>query len=152
MSTMAPRVGRDGLAAGVAIILVLNPWVEALPVPSRPDASAHRAALPRSPGGPPTTPLAPSGLEQAGVASAARLKEAAKKLPLYFIENRGQSDPRVAYYVQGGDTSVYFTRAGITYALSGPAKAEAGAAAAAAGEGALRPPVAAREHWAVKLD
>src|SRR5712691_798919 len=148
----AARVGREGLAVGVAVILVLNPWVEALPVPSRPDASTHRAALRRSPGGPPTTRLAPSGLEQAGVASAARLKEAAKKLPLYFIENRGQAHPQVAYYVQGGDTSVYLSRAGITYALSGPAKAEAGAAAAATGEGALRPPVAAREHWAVKLD
>ena len=32
------------------------------------------------------------------------------KLPLYFIENGGQEDSRVAYYVQGKDTAVYFTR------------------------------------------
>ncbi|MBI3912338.1 MAG: SBBP repeat-containing protein [Armatimonadetes bacterium] len=42
------------------------------------------------------------------------------KLPLYFIENRGQVDPRVAYYVQGHDTSVYFTPRGLTFALSRP--------------------------------
>src|SRR5260370_31550397 len=148
----APRVEREGLAVGVAVILVLNPWVEALPVPSRPGATAHRAALPAPPGDLPTTRVDPSALPQAGAASAARLKEAVGKLPLYFIENRGQADPRGAYYVQGAETSVYFTRAGITYALSGPAKAEAGGTAPAAGEAAFRPPVAAGENWAGKPD
>src|SRR6266571_8730992 len=151
MNTMA-RLAREGWAVSVAMILVLNPWVEALPVPSRPGATAHQVALPGSPGGPPTTPAAPSGLVQAGGASAARLKEAVGKLPLNFIENRGQADPRVAYYVQGGGTSVYFTRAGITYALSGPAKAEAGAAAAPTRDAGLARPASARERWAVKLD
>ncbi len=133
MSTTA-RVGREGLAAGVAMILVLNPWVEALPVPARPGTAAH------------------PGLNQAGAASASRLKEAATKLPLYFIENRGQADPRVAYYVQGSDTSVYFTRAGITFALTSPAKSEASAAAALAAEGGRARTASARERWAVKLD
>ncbi len=148
----AARVGREGLAAGVAMILALNPWVEALPVRSRPGAAAHGTLLSGSPGGLPTTSVAPSGLEQTGVASAARLKEAAKKLPLYFIENRGQADPRVAYYVQGGDTSVYFSRAGITYALTSPAKPEAGAAAAPTRDAGPARPASARERWAVKLD
>src|SRR6266498_5290706 len=154
MSTMArwARVGREGLAAGVAMILVLNPWVEALPMPSRPGATAHRAALPAPPGGPGTTAVEPSGLARPGTASSARLQEAVQRLPLYFIESRRQSDSRVAYYVQGADTSVYFTRAGITYALTSPAKSEAGAAPASTRETALRPPVAARERWAVKLD
>src|SRR5262245_6168545 len=40
------------------------------------------------------------------------------KLPLYFVENRGQEDGRVGYYVQGRDTAVYFTRTGVTFALS----------------------------------
>ncbi len=71
---------------------------------------------------------------------------------MYFIENRGQADPRVSYYVQGADTSVYFTRAGITYALTSPAKSEAGTAPAFTREAAHRPPVPARERWAVKLD
>ena len=39
------------------------------------------------------------------------------KLPLYFVENRGQLDDRVAYYVQGRDTSVYFTGQGLTFAM-----------------------------------
>src|SRR6266568_7397130 len=149
---MSAIARREGLAATVAVILVLNPWVEALPVPSRPGATAHQAALPAPPGGLPTTSVDPSALQQAGAASAARLKEAVAKLPLYFIENRGQADPRVAYYVQGAGTSVYFTRAGITYALSGPAKSEAGAAAAPTGEAGLARPASAREGWAVKLD
>jgi len=42
------------------------------------------------------------------------------KLPLYFIENRGQVDERVAYYVQGRDTSLYFTSLGVTFVLSKP--------------------------------
>src|SRR6266545_3109854 len=134
------------------MILVLNPWVEALPMPSGPGATAHRAALPAPPGGPPTTRVEPSVLQPAGPASTARLKEAVGKLPLNFIENRGQADPRVSYYVQGADTSVYFSRAGITYALTSPAKSEADAAHAFTREAAHRPPVAARERWAVKLD
>jgi hypothetical protein len=35
-------------------------------------------------------------------------------MPLYFIENRGQLDARVAYYVQGRDTTLYFTADGMT--------------------------------------
>ena len=42
-------------------------------------------------------------------------------MPLYFVENRGQLDDRVAYYVQGSDTSIYFTSQGMTLALTGPA-------------------------------
>src|SRR6266511_1591211 len=151
MSAMARR-GREGLAVGVAVILVFNPWVEALPVPSRPGATAHRAALPAPPGDLPATRVDPSALPQAGAASAVRLKEAVRKLPLYFIENRGQADPRVAYYVQGAGTSVYFSRAGITFALTSPAKSEAGTAAAPTGEARPAPPASARERWAVKLD
>ena len=40
------------------------------------------------------------------------------QLPLYFIENRGQLDPRVACYAQGRDNSIYFTQDGITFALT----------------------------------
>ncbi len=39
---------------------------------------------------------------------------ALERMPLYFIENRGQLDPRVAYYVQGRDTTLYFTAEGMT--------------------------------------
>lgn len=39
-------------------------------------------------------------------------------LPLYFIENQGQADPRVDYYLQGAGTSVYLTRKGLTFSLT----------------------------------
>src|SRR5207244_3830193 len=39
--------------------------------------------------------------------------------PLYFTENRGQIDSRVRYYVQGRDTTIYFTLQGLTFALAG---------------------------------
>ncbi|MEW6745574.1 MAG: hypothetical protein AB1486_22720 [Planctomycetota bacterium] len=41
------------------------------------------------------------------------------KLPLYFIENRGLLDERVAYYVKGRDKTLYFTSEGVTFALVG---------------------------------
>jgi hypothetical protein len=43
------------------------------------------------------------------------------QLPLYFVENRGQLDEQVAYYVQGKDKTLYFTPQGLTFVLSAPA-------------------------------
>jgi hypothetical protein len=40
------------------------------------------------------------------------------QMPLYFIENRGQLDSRVAFYVQGRDKTLYFTEQGITFVLT----------------------------------
>lgn len=55
-----------------------------------------------------------------GAAAFARPgQQAFGQLPLYFVENRGQVDARVAYYVQGRDTSVYFTAGGVTLAQTG---------------------------------
>jgi len=72
--------------------------------------------------------LAVKGVNAAPAESAAlepqakaRLSESFGKLPLAFIENRGQMDGRVAYYVQGQDKTVYFTAQGITHLLSGKA-------------------------------
>ncbi|HMV84552.1 MAG TPA: SBBP repeat-containing protein [Blastocatellia bacterium] len=47
------------------------------------------------------------------------LNSAFGKLPLYFVENRGQADDRVAFYIQGKDKTVYFTPEGVTFSLSG---------------------------------
>jgi uncharacterized protein (TIGR03437 family) len=44
--------------------------------------------------------------------------EAYGKLPLYFIENSGQVDRRVAYYIQGSDKTIYFTAEGLTFNLT----------------------------------
>lgn len=47
----------------------------------------------------------------------ARMAASFGKLPLYFIENRGQMNESVSYYVQGSDKTIYFTAEGITFAL-----------------------------------
>lgn len=39
------------------------------------------------------------------------------RLPLSFVENRGQLDGPARYYVAGHDTSVYFAPSAVTYAL-----------------------------------
>src|SRR4030095_7340455 len=40
------------------------------------------------------------------------------QMPLYFVENRGQLDSRVAFYLQGRDKSLYFTEQGVTFVLT----------------------------------
>lgn len=40
------------------------------------------------------------------------------KLPLYFIQNGGQTDEQVSYYIKGRDKIIYFTPQGITFALT----------------------------------
>lgn len=59
------------------------------------------------------------------------LQDTLDALPLAFVENHGQVDERVDYYVRGRDKTIYFTPDGVTYALT---DAEQG------------------ERWAVKLD
>ena len=49
----------------------------------------------------------------AGAVTGSRLD----RLPLCFVENRGQVDQQVAYYLQGRDTSIYFTSRGLTFAF-----------------------------------
>lgn len=39
------------------------------------------------------------------------------RIPVTFIENRGQKDARIAYYVLGQDKSLYFHPRGVTYSL-----------------------------------
>jgi len=56
----------------------------------------------------------------ANAAASSRAEALLGKLPPYFIENRGQEDPRVAYYLQGRDIAIYFTSTGVTFALSEP--------------------------------
>jgi hypothetical protein len=47
-----------------------------------------------------------------------RVESLMGELPLYFIKNEGQADPRVNFYLQAPGTSVYFTPQGMTMALS----------------------------------
>jgi hypothetical protein len=69
-------------------------------------------------------------------------------LPRYFVENQGQADNRVGYYLLGG--GVYFTGEGVTYALTEPAAPRSRDRAAAHAPAAE--PEARRQRWAVKLD
>jgi hypothetical protein len=52
-------------------------------------------------------------------ATRQRINEAFGKLPLYFVENRGQVDERVAYSIQGKDKSIWFTSEGLTCSITG---------------------------------
>ena len=76
-------------------------------------------------------------------------------MPLYFIENRGQLDSRVAYYVQGRDTALYFTADGMTLALTDPTSREPASRGrlkkASLRRGGVREPTSP-SRWAVKLD
>src|ERR1700687_35255 len=80
------------------------------------------------------------------------------QLPLYFVENRGQTDPRVAFYLPGHDQTLYFTPDGLTFAFTSALAATAGLPAARAGGVALlagaapAPAPQAAQRWAVKLD
>jgi hypothetical protein len=69
-------------------------------------------------------------------------------LPLYFIENRGQFDERVAYYVQGKDKTLFFTSQGVTFVLANlpeaPNQGEDEGQAQRAAYGSAR--------WVLKLD
>ena len=44
-----------------------------------------------------------------------RMQYAYSRLPLYFVENRGQVGESVKYYQRGGSHTAYFTREGISF-------------------------------------
>ncbi|MEN3332353.1 MAG: hypothetical protein V7641_1718 [Blastocatellia bacterium] len=76
-------------------------------------------------------------------------------LPVSFIENRGQLDRRVAYYVEGSETAAYFTSTGVTFALlsdSGPAAPQHESKSLLVGSKAASTVTAAKRRWALKLD
>ena len=84
-------------------------------------------------------------------AGHARVQSLLGNLPLYFIENRGQEDPRVAYYVPGHNITTYFTADGVTFAFSSPMPPPASRRAFAR-PAAVRSEPVTRERWALKLD
>ena len=105
----------------------------------------------------------PSSVAKTPAANKPQVVETFGKLPLYFIENQGQLDPRVAYYIQGGDKSIYFTGRGVTFALTdAPTDAGEGKPSSEAlvhpasyrGIGGAKEdgPQREAERWVVKLD
>ena len=97
-----------------------------------------------------------AGASTADAATRSRAQALLGKLPLYFIENRGQEDARVAYYVQGRDTAVYFTGSGVTFALTGRpaerAERDESSRDLPVRRASLAPEPPVRDRWAVQLD
>jgi hypothetical protein len=77
-----------------------------------------------------------------------KLRATLSKLPVYFIENQGQLDRQVSYYVQGQGLGVYFAPGGVTFAFSEkhPAPHEARLIPAAWTEESKS------RRWSMKLD
>lgn len=85
--------------------------------------------------------------------------ESLRKLPLTLVENRGQVEGPVRYYVRGRDKSVYFTPTGVTFSLTQP---EEGTAFGSLGRASItaRPAASAvassetssPRRWNVRLD
>jgi hypothetical protein len=73
-----------------------------------------------------------------------------RQAPISFIPNQGQVDQEVAYYVQGRDTSLYFTSQGVTFVLT---DTQPEASKPTVQSVALRKePPTARSRYVLKLD
>jgi hypothetical protein len=91
---------------------------------------------------------------RAGMARAT-LERVFGQMPLHFIENRGQVDPRVVYYIQGRDTTIYFTKEGITFVLTdtkSPNSVRKGNFERTSFPLRAERDTEARNRWVVKLD
>src|SRR6266540_3938513 len=87
---------------------------------------------------PPAPPPAPAA--ERGVPVPLGVRASLGQLPLYFVENRGQLDPRVGYALLNGDVDTYFTGEGQQVER------------APRGAGDTLPPWPARTRWSVKVD
>lgn len=91
----------------------------------------------------------------ANASARASLAATFGNLPVSFIENRGQLDRRVAYYVEGSETAAYFTATGVTFALlddSRPTAPLNELKSPLTGSKATLKVTAAPHRWALKLD
>ncbi|MFZ4700673.1 MAG: hypothetical protein ACOYMG_11550, partial [Candidatus Methylumidiphilus sp.] len=96
-----------------------------------------------------------SRLAAASAETVTAVNAKVQKLPLLFIENHGQTDAQVAYYVQGRQ-SAYFTRDGLTLSLQEPPPPEAQPANPAermqrSTRREARPQEPPRKRWAVQV-
>jgi len=97
----------------VIVVLVVLTLLPGAPTPAVPAVPGHAPATVAQ------AQMAPAPLATQGeAATQVRLEQAFGHLPLYFVENQGQMDERVAYYIQGSDKMIYFTPEGVTFALT----------------------------------
>ena len=103
--------------------IVTTPWRPSGQVVVRVALVLAGLGLARSGSGVASSPAAsPACVAVAEVpAPRSQIVKAFGQLPLYFVDNRGQLDPRVVLAVQGTGTCVYFTTQGLTFALTQPA-------------------------------
>src|SRR5262249_39577179 len=120
------------------------------------DPSARSALKPRAPF---SSTTAASRAEHESLSplpeNRVTLTNAIGRMPLYFVENRGQLDSRVAYYIQGRDTALYFAADGLTLALTDPKTREPRTNGRLAKASLRRESVGeptSPSRWAVKLD
>ena len=105
-------------------------------------------------------PTASSEASRASSTAAPARIQSFNQLPLYFVENQGQTDPRVAFYLPGRNQTIYFTPAGLTFAFTSATANSADPALPVPPTGRLpsldNPADAfgeqAAQRWAVKLD
>lgn len=144
------------LFCGILVLLAvasLALWQHRSPRTPQPVSIVHHTTNQATKHATVATADSPSLLRSGG-RLAALAKEAYGKLPLRFVENRGQLDRAVAYYVQGRGQAVYFTPQGVTFALTGQASS-AGESQPTVQRAAFRPQpeaATARQRWALKLD
>jgi len=81
---------------------------------------------------------------------SAEIQKTFDQLPLYFIENQGQVDAAVAYYIQGSDKTLYFTPQGVTFVIAGK-RASPPALSSAELERAVGSAIQ-EQRWTLKLD
>ena len=106
-------VGRDRRAPATLLTLLLSVSM-LLPIVSRASGSLSLGRTPAS------------SIAAGSPAAATPSREALSHLPLMFVANRGQTDPRVVFSVAGGRSSLFFTRGGVTIALAGGALGPSG--------------------------
>jgi hypothetical protein len=105
------------LLTAVSAIVGVGLWLERTPLeatPSKPKLSRERSRA---------TVAEPQRASLSSAEAKVRLQKMGR-MPLYFIENRGQLDSRVAYSVHGRDTAIYFAKEGITFSLIRAEKGE----------------------------
>ena len=71
-------------------------------------------------------------------------------LPLYFVENQGQMDGAVAFYIQGKGQTIYFTQSGVT--ISSTARPPVDRLSGDVLPAALSATPSGPERWTTKID
>ena len=126
------RVIRNLVFAMGVCLIAAEPWASSSTAHSSADAGANTPEV-----------------TQATAAQRKGVIDALGQLPLHFIENRGQFNEAVAYYVQGSDKTILYTPDGIIFALTKRDDAHSEKPRDGLVKTSIRPRT---RRWVVKLD